>query len=125
MIPEVHEVTLASFGYLKLDDVVLLSLIKSGIDDVKGLAEGSGIASRTVYRRLVVLTGAEIRNTCASNDENEVLQMALVRVRSHPHQQGKQLILTELGLELLEGMRAIINTKCLRSAQNVHTPQVW
>ena len=106
MIPKVRDaISLASFGFLQLNDVVLLSLIKGGIDNRPELVKASGIAERTVYRRLEVLTGAGQYVADKGFSEGHI---ALVASRPHPHQQGKQLALTGIGQDLLQGIKAQI-----------------
>ena len=106
MIPKVQDaISLASFGFLQLNDVVLLSLIKSGIDNRPELVKASGIAERTVYRRLEVLTGAGQYVADKGFSEGHV---ALVASRPHPHQQGKQLALTGMGQGLLQEIKGQI-----------------
>ena len=106
MIPKVRDpISLASFGFLQLNDVVLLSLIKGGIDNRPELVKASGIAQRTVYRRLEVLTGAGQYVADKGFSEGHI---ALVASRPHPHQQGKQLALTGIGQDLLQGIKAQI-----------------
>ena len=101
MIPKVQtlQIDLSSFGFLQLNDVFLLSLIGRGIDNKPELIRVSGIAQHTVYRRLLVLTGACQYVKGKGFSEGHV---ALVASRPHPHQQGKQLMLTEVGAELLQ-----------------------
>ncbi len=101
MIPKVQtlQIDLSSFGFLQLNDVFLLSLIRRGIDNRPELIRVSGIAQHTVYRRLLVLTGACQYVKGKGFSEGHV---ALVASRPHPHQQGKQLMLTEVGAELLQ-----------------------
>lgn len=109
MIPKVQgSQSLASFGFLQLNDVVLLSLIRGGIDNGLELVKASGIARRTVYRRLMVLTGAGQYKAGKGFSEGHV---ALVASRPHPHQQGKQLVLTDTGTELLQGVKVVVATK--------------
>lgn len=55
MIPKVR---MGVLGHLQLNDVVLLGLIAQGVDSKPELIAASGIAQRTVYRRLLMLTGA-------------------------------------------------------------------
>ncbi len=95
MIPKVR---MGVLGHLQLNDVVLLGLIAQGVDSKAELVEASGIAKRTVYRRLLVLTGAT--HYLAGKGLNAV-NIALVESRPHPHQAGKQLALTEEGQRLL------------------------
>ena len=101
MIPKVQtlQIDLASFGFLQLNDVFLLSLIERGIDNKPELIRVSGIAQHTVYRRLLVLTGA---SQYVQGKGFSAGHVALVASRPHPHQQGKQLMLTEVGAELLQ-----------------------
>ena len=107
MIPKVQDsrIDLASFGFLQLNDVFLLTLIGRGIDNKPELIRVSGIADRTVYRRLLVLTGACQYVKGKGFSEGHV---ALVASRPHPHQQGKQLALTEMGAELLQEIGAMV-----------------
>lgn len=103
MIPKVRDaISLSSFGFLQLNDVVILSLIKGGIDNRPELVKASGIAERTVYRRLEVLTGAGQYVADKGFSEGHV---ALVASRPHPHQQGKQLALTGIGQDLLQEIK--------------------
>jgi len=101
VIPKVQtlQIDLASFGFLQLNDVFLLSLIERGIDNKPELIRVSGIAQHTVYRRLLVLTGA---SQYVQGKGFSAGHVALVASRPHPHQQGKQLMLTEVGAELLQ-----------------------
>lgn len=110
MIPKVQDskIQLASFGFLQLNDVFLLTLIGRGIDSRPELVKASGIAERTVYRRLLVLTGASqyVKDKGVSAGHE-----ALVASRPHPHQQGRQLALTGLGAELLQEIGATVGNK--------------
>lgn len=120
MIPKVQtlQIDLSSFGFLQLNDVVLLSLIRGGIDNGLELVKASGIARRTVYRRLVVLTGA------GQYWKGKVLSIghvALVASRPHPHQQGKQLVLTDAGTELLQGVKVVVAIKTQLKENIKHT----
>lgn len=101
MIPKVQDsrIDLASFGFLQLNDIFLLTLIGRGIDNGAELVRVSGIAHCTVYRRLLVLTGA---SQYVQGKGFSAGHVALVASRPHPHQQGKQLALTEMGTELLQ-----------------------
>lgn len=102
-----NDLSLASFGYLQLNDVFLLTLIGRGIDNRPELVRVSGIAERTVYRRLQVLTGAGQYKAGKGFSEGHV---SFVASRPHPHQQGKQLVLTGIGAELLQEIK-VLQTK--------------
>ena len=107
MSPFVHNsIDLASLGFLQLNDVVLLSLIRDGIDNGRDLVKASGIAQHTVYRRLLVLTGAQ---KYVAGKELVAACEALVLSRPHPHQQGKHLALTEVGAEVLQTIGSVVN----------------
>lgn len=105
MIPKVQ---LSGLDYLQLCDVVLLGLIANGIDNRPELVRVSGIAQRQVYRRLLVLTGAS--QYVAGKGLSRELD-ALVASRPHPHQQGKQLAVTELGLAVLQEIEKAVRIK--------------
>ena len=110
MTPKVQNsgIDLASFGFLQLNDIFLLTLIGRGIDNGPELVRVSGIAQHTVYRRLLVLTGA---GQYVQGKGFSAGHVALVASRPHPHQQGRQLFLTELGAELLQEVGATIDNK--------------
>lgn len=103
-----NDLSLASFGYLQLNDVFLLTLIGRGIDNRPELVRASGIAERTVYRRLQVLTGA---GQYVKDKGFSAGHEALVASRPHPHQQGKQLVLTGIGAELLQEIKLLQTTQ--------------
>ena len=105
-------ISLASLGFLQLNDVFLLSLIRSGVDSRPELVKASGIAQRTVYRRLLILTGAQ---KYVPGKEFAAGYEAMVASRRHPHQQGKQLFLTEIGAELLQKISVTIDTNIVRN----------
>ena len=109
MIPKVHDsrIDLSSFGFLQLNDIFLLTLIGRGIDNGPELVRVSGIAMHTVYRRLLVLTGA---GQYVKGKGFSAGHVALVASRPHPHQQGKQLALTGMGTELLQEIQALQTT---------------
>lgn len=109
MIPKVRDsrIDLSSFGFLQLNDIFLLTLIGRGIDNGPELVRVSGIAMHTVYRRLLVLTGA---GQYVKGKGFSAGHVALVASRPHPHQQGKQLALTGMGTELLQAIQALQTT---------------
>ncbi len=102
MIPKGQkDLQLCSFGWLQLNDLVLLGLCAKGIDNVPELVAASGIEQRTVYRRVSVLTGAT-KYVADKGIKNGMVP--LVASRPHPHQAGKQLVLTGIGRKLLQGV---------------------
>ncbi len=108
MIPkgqETAELGLAAFGFMQLNDVVLLTLISKGIDNRADLARASLITKRTVYRRLEILTGA---NKYVPGKGFSAGHVQLVTYRPHPHQQGQQMVLTDAGTLLLQEIYALI-----------------
>jgi len=85
------------FGHLTVQDLRLLALIRSGIDSRPELVKASGIAERTVFRRVELFLGA------ARYQEGTILPGSppLVLSRKHPHQAGMQFFLSPLGERLL------------------------
>lgn len=92
---------LADLSHLTIQDLQLLALIGEGIDNRPELVEVSGMAERTVFRRVAMFRGVP-------RWENGRLSEAcvpLVLSRKHPHQQGMQFFLTTEGEELLRSVR--------------------
>ena len=105
MIPIVRDFTAQGMGQLTMADLSLLALIADGIDARSDLVEASGISQRTVYKRLRVLCGDSwIQDGRLRVSENP----ALVQMRDHPHQRGKQLFLTRDGKEFLRAVAGLL-----------------
>jgi len=103
MIPIVHDC-----GQLTVADLFLLSLIAAGTDSTGDLAEASGMPRRTVSKRLRVLCAESwIQDGRLRVSENP----ALVQTRRHPHQRGKQLLLTNDGERLLAVVNSLTKEK--------------
>lgn len=84
-------------SHLTIQDLQLLALIGAGIDNRPELVKTSGIAERTVFRRVDIFRGVpryvDGKLTGAS--------VPLVLSRKHPHQQGQQFFLTTEAEQLL------------------------
>lgn len=98
------EPLLEAFGHLTVQDLRLLSLLRSGIDSRPDLVKASGIAERTVFRRVELFLGA------ARYQDGAVLAGSppLVLSRKHPHQAGKQFFLSPLGERLLADLTSVV-----------------
>ena len=95
-------------GQLTVADLFLLSLIAGGTDSGSELAEVSGIPRRTVSKRLRVLCGDSwLQDGRLRVSENP----ALVQTRNHPHQRGRQLLVTDDGERLLAMVNALTREK--------------
>ena len=96
MIPKV----LTCMGHLTVQDLCLLQLIRSGVDNRPDLVKASGIPERTVFRRVDVFRGAP------RYQDGKVLAgfAPLVVSRKHPHQQGMQFCLSPDGEEILQSV---------------------
>ena len=103
MIPIVHDC-----GQLTVADLFLLSLIAGGIDSAGELVKASGMAERTVFKRLRVLCAESwLQDGRLRVSENH----ALVQTRNHPHQRGRQLLLTDDGERFLAMVNALTREK--------------
>ena len=97
---------MTDFGHLTLQDLQLLTLIGQGVDNRPELVTASGVAERTVFRRVDVFKGVpkyqegKLSKTC----------VPLVLSRKHPHQQGLQFFLTTEGEQLLNCVRGYCNS---------------
>ena len=96
MIPKV----LDSVSHLTIQDLQLLRLIGSGVDNRPELVKTSGIAERTVFRRVDGFLGG-IRY-----QDGKVVGgcPALVLSRKHPHQAGMQFFLSPEGEAVLQAV---------------------
>ena len=95
-------------GQLTVADLFLLSLIASGIDSAGELVERSGMAERTVFKRVRVLCAESwIQDGRLRVSENP----ALVQTRRHPHQRGRQVLLTDDGERLLSMVNDLTGQK--------------
>ena len=95
-------------GQLTVADLFLLSLIAGGIDSAGELVKASGMAERTVFKRLRVLCAESwLQDGRLRVSENP----ALVQTRRHPHQRGRQLLLTDDGERLLSMLNALTGQK--------------
>ena len=95
-------------GQLTVADLFLLSLIANGIDSAGELVKASGMAERTVFKRLRVLCADSwLQDGRLRVSENP----ALVQTRNHPHQRGRQLLVTNEGERLLSMVNALTREK--------------
>ena len=106
MIPKV----LISMGHLTVQDLCLLKLIRSGVDNRPDLVRASGIPERTVFRRVDVFRGAP-----RYQDGQVVMGSApLVLSRKHPHQQGMQFFLSPDGEGLLQAVAELAGRNAIK-----------
>ena len=88
---------MTELNHLTIQDLQLLTLIGQGVDNRPELVKASGIAERTVFRRVDIFRGVpryvDGKLTKAS--------VPLVLSRKHPHQQGQQFFLTTEAEQLL------------------------
>jgi hypothetical protein len=93
-------------SHLTIQDLQLLALIGAGIDNRPELVKASGIAERTVFRRVDIFRGVpryvDGKLTGAS--------IPLVLSRKHPHQQGQQFFLTSEAEDLLGSVQSLVTT---------------
>ena len=82
---------------LTIQDLQLLALIGQGVDNRPELVKASGIAERTVFRRVDIFRGVP-RYVDGKLTGSSV---PLVLSRKHPHQQGMQFFLTAEAEQLL------------------------
>lgn len=97
------ETLLEAFGHLTIQDLRLLALIRSGVDNRPDLVDASAIPERTVFRRVDMFRGSP------RYQDSKVLAgyPPLVMSRKHPHQAGMQFFLSPLGESLLAVTGAI------------------
>ena len=109
MTPEV----LISMGHLTVQDLCLLQLIGSGVDNRPDLVKASGIAERTVFRRVDVFKGAP------RYQDGKVLagSVPLVLSRKHPHQQGMQFFLSPDGEALLQAVAELTGRNAIKGSK--------
>ena len=95
-------------GQLTVADLFLLSLIAGGIDSAGELVKASGMAKRTVFKRLRILCADSwIQDGRLRVSHNP----ALVQTRRHPHQRGRQVLLTDDGERLLSMVNSLTGEK--------------
>jgi hypothetical protein len=97
------ETLLEAFSHLTVQDLQVLSLIRSGIDSRPELVLATGMAERTLFRRVDAFKGSP------RYQDGKVLAgyPPLVVSRKHPHQAGMQFFLSPLGESLLAVTGAI------------------
>ena len=88
---------LNQLNHLTIQDLQLLALIGQGVDNRPELVKASGIAERTVFRRVDIFRGVP-RYVDGKLTGSSV---PLVLSRKHPHQQGMQFFLTTEAEQLL------------------------
>ena len=84
-------------GHLTIQDLQLLALIGAGVDNRPELVKTSGIAERTVFRRVDMFRGVPRYIDGKLTGPS----VPLVLSRKHPHQQGMQFFLTVEAEQLL------------------------
>lgn len=94
---------LEQLSHLTIQDLQLLALIGQGVDNRPELVKASGIAERTVFRRVDIFRGVpRYVDGKLSN-----VSVPLVLSRKHPHQQGQQFFLTTEAEQLLSQVKAL------------------
>lgn len=102
-------------SHLTIQDLQLLALIGQGVDNRPELVRASGIAERTVFRRVDIFRGVpryvDGKLTGAS--------VPLVLSRKHPHQQGMQFFLTTEAERLLAQVEGVVKMKAIARTTNL------
>ena len=93
-------------SHLTIQDLQLLALIGAGVDNRPELVKASGIAERTVFRRVDIFRGVP-RYVDGKLTGTSV---PLVLSRKHPHQQGMQFFLSSEAEDLLGGVGQLVRT---------------
>jgi len=98
---------LEAFSHLTIQDLQLLRLIGQGIDNRPELVKASGIAERTVFRRVDMFRGLP------RYQDGRVLAGCppLVLSRKHPHQAGMQFFLSPEGEGLLREVGRVVTAR--------------
>jgi hypothetical protein len=98
------ETLLEAFGHLTIQDLRLLALIRSGVDNRPDLVDASAIPERTVFRRVDMFRGSP------RYQDSKVLAgyPPLVMSRKHPHQAGMQFFLSPEGERLLKEIGGVV-----------------
>jgi hypothetical protein len=102
-------------GHLTIQDLQLLALIGQGVDNRPELVKASGVAERTVFRRVDIFRGVP-RYVDGKLTGSSV---PLVLSRKHPHQQGMQFFLTAEAEQLLAQVEGVVRTKAIAQTANV------
>lgn len=102
-------------GHLTIQDLQLLALIRAGIDNRPQLVKASGIAERTVFRRVDMFRGFP------RYQDGKLLEArtTLVLSRKHPHQQGMQFFLSTEGEMLLAEVEGVVKRKAIAQPANL------
>ena len=98
------ETLLEAFGHLTVQDLQVLSLIRSGVDSRPELVLATGMAERTLFRRVDAFKGSP------RYQDGKVLAgyPPLVVSRKHPHQAGMQFFLSPEGERLLKEIGGVV-----------------
>ena len=94
---------MTELNHLTIQDLQLLALIGQGVDNRPELVKASGIAERTVFRRVDVFRGVPRYQ----DGKLSGTSVPLVLSRKHPHQQGMQFFLTTEAEQLLGQVKAL------------------
>ena len=102
-------------GHLTIQDLQLLSLIGQGIDNRPELVKVSGIAERTVFRRVDMFRGFP------RYQDGKLLaaRTTLVLSRKHPHQAGTHFLLSVEGEALLAQVEGVVRKKATAQPANL------
>ena len=102
-------------GHLTIQDLQLLALIRSGVDNRPELVRASGIPERTVFRRVDMFRGFP------RYQDGRLLEArtTLVLSRKHPHQQGMQFFLSTEGEMLLAEVEGVVKRKAIAQPANL------
>lgn len=96
--------------HLSVGELLLLALIRQGIDHRQPLVQVSGLPERRVYRYIDQLMG----KTRYQGGKLVGGGLPLITSRKHPHEQGFQLVITSDGEQALQRVTAALGS-------NAHT----